>query len=147
MTLYLIRINEEIKRADHLLYVSLKYTRTVDVMRNVIERIINAYTLIIHALLEKAKAEIPTSPLMQCDNIRKAYKDDERIIEHTDFYLLLRKILKARMTKREEFRRHITMSAYIDPVNPTEVTPDNLKEYFFKIKDYIEYLEEEKLVS
>lgn len=152
MTQYLTKVQEEIKRADHLLYVSLKYTRTVDVMRNVIERIINAYAFINTALLEHAKEkgkipEVPASPIMKCDLLKQTYKEEERIVENTDFYLTLRKILKAKMTKREEYRRHITMTAFVDPANPTEVTPDNLKEYFYKIKDYLEYLEEAKLIS
>ncbi len=43
---------EEIKRADHLMYVSLKYTRTVDILKSIIERLINA---IPKNELEKAK--------------------------------------------------------------------------------------------
>lgn len=83
---YLIKIKEEIKRTDHLLYVSLKYTRTVDVMRNAIERLINAYTLISDALLEYAKrkkkiTDIPPSPIMRSALVKKAYSDDEKITE------------------------------------------------------------------
>ena len=32
---------QELKRVDHLFWVSLKYTRTVDVIKHVIERLIN----------------------------------------------------------------------------------------------------------
>ena len=35
---------EELKRVDHLFYVSLKYTRTADMMRHLIERLINAFS-------------------------------------------------------------------------------------------------------
>lgn len=38
---------EELKRVDHLIYVSLKYTRTVDVIRSVINRLIESYNAII----------------------------------------------------------------------------------------------------
>lgn len=149
---YLIKTKEEIKRMDHILYVSLKYTRTVDVMRNAIERLINAYSFIISGLLEYAKTkkkikEIPASPLMKCELVKKVFKDDERIVENTDFYLLLRKIIKAKMSKRQEYRRHITMTAHLEPGKDIEVTPDQLKEYFYKIKEYLEYLEEGKLIS
>ncbi len=30
---------QELKRADHLIYVTLKYTRTVDVIKNTIKRL------------------------------------------------------------------------------------------------------------
>jgi hypothetical protein len=46
---------EELKRADHLIYVSLKYTRTVDVIKSIIERLINAYDDAIITLLDKSK--------------------------------------------------------------------------------------------
>ena len=32
---------QELKRADHLLYVTLKYTRTVDVIKNTIKISVN----------------------------------------------------------------------------------------------------------
>ena len=32
---------EELKRIDHLIYVTLKYTRTVDVLLSVVERMVN----------------------------------------------------------------------------------------------------------
>ena len=39
---YLEDAKDELKRADHLVFISLKYTRTCDIIRNTIERIINA---------------------------------------------------------------------------------------------------------
>ena len=41
---------EEIKRVDHLVFVSLKYTRTVDVIKSVVDRIISALDFIFIAL-------------------------------------------------------------------------------------------------
>ena len=38
MSEYLVDSKQEINRADHLIYVSLKYTRTVDVIKSIIER-------------------------------------------------------------------------------------------------------------
>ena len=46
---------EEIKRADHLVYVSLKYTRTCDIMKNSIKRMISAYELMIKEYLDYLK--------------------------------------------------------------------------------------------
>ena len=46
---------EELKRADHLIYVSLKYTRTTDVIRSTIKRLISAYNYAILDLLEYSK--------------------------------------------------------------------------------------------
>ena len=48
---------EEIKRADHLLYISLKYTRTRDIVKNIIVRLIAAFDLAIMAILEDANSK------------------------------------------------------------------------------------------
>ena len=44
--------NNELKRADHMLYISLKYTRTCDVMQNIIKRLIAAFDFGIEAMLD-----------------------------------------------------------------------------------------------
>ena len=36
------KAKEELKRVDHLFFVSLKYTKTVDVIKSLIDRLINA---------------------------------------------------------------------------------------------------------
>jgi hypothetical protein len=41
-------------RVDHLIFVSLKYSRTVDVIKSVIKRLISTYEIAMKALLENA---------------------------------------------------------------------------------------------
>ena len=144
MSEYLDNAKEELKRADHLIYVSLKYTRTVDVLKNIIERLINAFDEGINALLEylKKKKKIKEQPkaiLVRCDLIKEKIKD-KKINDDLDFYLLLRKIDKAKFTKRLEYRRHVTMIADVDGTF-IEVNMDNLKENFKKAQDFIDYIE------
>jgi len=52
---YLLEAREELKRLEHIIYVSLKYTRTVDVIVNALTRMVSTFDLIIEAFLEKAK--------------------------------------------------------------------------------------------
>ena len=57
---------EELKRADHLIFVSLKYTRTCDIMKNAIKRMIVAYDLMMLDYLESKRKkqsmeEVPIS--------------------------------------------------------------------------------------
>ena len=47
----------ELRRADHLIYVSLKYTRTCDVIKNAIKRLLSAFDLMFVDYLEKMKYE------------------------------------------------------------------------------------------
>lgn len=109
---------EELKRADHLVYVSLKYTRTVDVLLNSLSRMIDAYELLISALLEHAKQEknlqsIPTSPLERGNIIKQLYPQQE-IQDNIDLFFLMRKIYRAPHEKEQEYRRHVSLITSID---------------------------------
>ncbi len=46
---------DELKRAEHLMYVSLKYTRTVDMIRHLVEKLISTFDYGVVSLLEYAK--------------------------------------------------------------------------------------------
>ncbi len=134
---------EEIKRADHLFYVSLKYTRTVDMMRNLIDRLISTFDYAILSLLEHAKEkkkikEIPSSPISKCESLRKIYPHTKK---YTDPYLLLRKLMKSPYTKREEYRRHVTMISQIGDKR-IETNIDTLKEDYDKITNFLSFVEE-----
>ena len=136
---------QELKRVDHLFWVSLKYTRTVDVIRNVIERLINCIGFGLEALLKYAKEKklitsIPTNAGLRCDLLKKTFPDNLELIDYINFYLMLRKLSKAEYTKREEFRRHVTMIATIDKGEVIEVDIDTLKEYYEKTKNFISFV-------
>lgn len=139
-------VKNEIKRVDHLFFVSLKYTRTVDIVRSIIERMINALDFGIDALLEQAKKnkkieKFPPSPKLKADLAKKLYSSDEKLIDFIDFYLLLRKIIKANYTRKEEYRRHVAMMSETEPGKYIEVNIDLLSEYYKKIKEFAEYLQ------
>ncbi len=145
MISYLAEVKEELKRVDHLLYVTLKYTRTADVLRNIIERVINAFEIGIGALLESKKAkkkiEIPSQPLKRCELAKELFPEDKELLSFIDFYLMLRRILKAPYQKREEYRRHLTMISEIAPQQFVEVSIDTIHEYYTKTKEWLAYLE------
>src|SRR3989339_825497 len=105
---------EEVKRVDHLVYVSLKYTRTVDVIRSVLGRIISTFDCAIDALLEHLKqkkmiAIIPTNPAVKLATLEKHFKDDQEMLNYLSFYGHVRKLIRAEYKAREEYRRHVTM--------------------------------------
>lgn len=138
------RAKKELGRADHLLYVSLKYTRTVDVIKSIIERLINAISCVNEAILLRAKKNgqvktIPELPRLRVDLIRQ-FIEDESIKQFQDLYILLRRLDKAEYDRALEFRRHVTMTAYVDD-KKIEVTIDIIEDYFNKTKEYIQYVE------
>jgi hypothetical protein len=130
MNEYLLEAREELKRLEHILYVSLKYSRTVDVITNALDRLVSIFDLIIEAHLEKAKKEgliesLPKSPALRGNILADIYSDDKEMQKYLTFYSFLKKILKLPFEKRQEFRRHVTR--IVDLGNATaEVKIDNL---------------------
>jgi len=139
---------QELKRVEHLFYVSLKYTRTADVIRNVIERMINSFMFGIDALLKHAKenklieGDIPPAPRAKSDLILSVYPEDLRLLKFVDFYTLLRDIRSAPYTKREEYRRHVTMTSELSPGKFIEVNIDVLSDYQKILQLFLEFVQE-----
>lgn len=140
---------EEIKRADHLIFVSLKYTRTVDVLKSIIERLINAFDASITAILEfavkKRKLDsIPSLLKQKFDILKSLYPENEDINSFCELYTVLRKISKAKFDSSQEYRRHVTMTAHFDN-DQVEVTIDIVTDYFEKTKEFVNLVE--KLIT
>ncbi len=138
------RARKELNRADHLYHVSLKYTRTVDVLKSVIERLINVIDTANEALLRKAKEEgtikeIPTLPRLRIEEINKLYPEDETVSNFSKFYKILRKVSKAEFTRAREFRRHVTMTASLDS-EKIEITIDIIGDYYKRTQEYLQYV-------
>ena len=137
---------EELKRADHLLFVSLKYTRTVDVIKNVLNRLVSVYekgvdTLLDLALEEKKLSKVPVAVNLKAKAVLEVYASRE-LESFINFYLMLRRINRSFFERREEYRRHVAMVVYLDDMNVVEIGTDELYEFFRKTTEFIELLEE-----
>ena len=135
------KAKEELKRVDHLIYVSLKYTRTCDIFKSIIERLINAIDFMLDAMLAKLESEgkigeIPKQAGLKCNALKENIKDG-KINEIMDYYLDLRKINRAPFTRAREFRRHVTMTCTVEGEN-VEVNIDSITGEFKKTKEYLE---------
>lgn len=133
---------EELKRADHLVFVSLKYTRTVDVIKSVIERLINAFEFGNLVLLEDAKKkglinDYPNSIGLKVELLMRLLSYEQQIIDHLNLFILLRKINKADFSRMEEYRRHVRMIATIDNGDVLEIKIDTVKEYYERTTHFI----------
>jgi hypothetical protein len=143
---YLEGAKEELKRVDHIIYVSLKYTRTVDIIRNALHRLVSAFELILEGLLSHSVdrlsgRDVPKSPRGKISLAEDIYGEDVEILRFLKFYSFLRDLVKAPYTRREEYRRHVTMIS--DLGNKTaEVDIDVLEDQFDKIaKSFLNYVE------
>ena len=135
---------EELKRADHQIYVSLKYVRTVDVIRNIIQRLDSAMEFGMVALLLRAKEEniikeIPQNPVQKAERVLKLYKDNPKIVESVDLFLLLRKIMRAEFVSKKEYRRNVTMIAKVE--NKTHfIDIDTVEAHYKKANEFYELI-------
>ena len=109
----------ELKRVDHLVFVSLKYTRTVDVLLNIINRMIDGYEEMWGALLQRLHnnnviEEIPEAPVPRAKLLEEHYMKHPEILENLQLYILLRKLHRSNPEREQEYRRHVAMRTVID---------------------------------
>ena len=133
-------IQEKIS-ADHLLYVSLKYTKTCDVIVNLILRWRKMIETSIDELLKHAKkkkkiALVPANPTQKIEEIRKLFKKDKNFIKVIDDYEMFRKIEELRKERIGEFRKNVTLKVMYrgEEVN---INLDQLKIYAEQLEKFI----------
>ena len=133
-------IQEKIS-ADHLLYVSLKYTKTCDVIINLllrwkkmIEKGVNG--ILKHAKKKKKIPSIPTNPVGQIETVRKLFKKDANFQEVIDMYEMFRKIEELRKERIGEFRKNVTLKVFYLG-EEISINLDKLKSYAEKLEKFI----------
>lgn len=109
-------IKEKIS-ADHLLYVSLKYTKTCDVIfnlllrwRKMIETVINR--ILIHAKKRKKISSVSSNPVGKIEQIRKVFKKDPEFLKVIDLYEMFRKLPELRTERIGEFRKNVNLKIF-----------------------------------
>ncbi len=131
---------DEYKRIDHLIHVTLKYTRTVDILRSVLMRIVSTIELMseevmVWAVQKKKIAKKPSVPLLCVQKLEEVFPNDETVKDIIDFYVKVKNITKSEFKKKEEFRKNVALVT-----KNCEINIEILKDYSEKTKRYINYL-------
>ncbi len=133
-------IQEKIS-ADHLLYVSLKYTKTCDVIlnlllrwRKMIETSINE--LLKHAKKKKKISSVSSNIVGKIEQIRKLFKKDKEFLEVIDMFEMLRKVEDLRKERIGEFRKNVTLKIFYRG-KEINVNLDQLKIYAELLEKFI----------
>jgi len=133
-------IKEKIS-ADHLLYVSLKYTKTCDVIMNLLlrwRRMIETSIegILYHAKVKKKISSIPSSPVGKIEEIKKLFKKDKEFLEVLEFYEMLRKLGELRTERIGEFRKNVALKVFYrgEEIN---INLDQLKKYAEMLEKFI----------
>ena len=140
------RIIKEKISADHLLYVSLKYTKTSEVIMNLILRwttmIEYAFErLLLHAKKKKLIKLIPLSPKPKLDLIRDTFKKEKIIIDTLDLYEMFRRIDQLQKESEGEFRKNVALKVTYRG-EMIRINLDKLKEYSLTLEKFINYLKQ-----
>tara|TARA_Y100000310_G_scaffold336920_2_gene422698 strand:- start:1075 stop:1530 length:456 start_codon:yes stop_codon:yes gene_type:complete len=135
-------IKEKIS-ADHLMYVSMKYTKTCDVMINLLKRWKIMMDYAFDGLLEKAKKKkkvkkIPTAPKLKLDLIKEIFKKEEDIMDAVKEYEMFKLIEILKNTKAGEFRKGVCLTV-IYKGEEIRIDLDKLKEYAEILERFINY--------
>ena len=136
-------IKEKIS-ADHLLYVSLKYTKTCDVIINLLLRWKNMVEKGIDLLVEKAKKQkkwkpIPDAPRAKLIQLKNVYSKNQEIMEALNLYELLRDIESLEKVRENEFRKGVNLRVnYKGQV--VNINLEKLKEYANLLERFISAL-------
>ena len=134
-------IQEKIS-ADHLLYVSLKYTKTCDVIMNLLLRWRKMIdTCLIH-LLKDAKRrgkvkEVSENAMGRIAEIKELLKKDQNSLDTIDFFMMLRKIESLKTERIGEFRKNVNLKV-IFRGKEININLEKLKEYAEMLEKFID---------
>lgn len=137
----LTEILKEKTSADHLMYVSLKYTKTCDVILNLIARWKSMMEMSFDALLQQKvdAGKIPFMPATPKERIlfmKKYFKKSEVFQETIPVYIFFKRIPELNKTRSGEFRKNVCLKI-IEPNGATEINMDKLKEYTELLEKFI----------
>ncbi len=136
-------IKEKIS-ADHLLYVSLKYTKTCDVIINLLLRWKMMIELGMDRLVQKAKKQkkwksVPDAPRAKLIQLKKIYAHHKDIHDTLELYELFRDIDQLEKVREHEFRKGVNLKVtYKGQI--ININLEQLKEYSQLLERFISAL-------
>lgn len=127
--------------ADHLLYVSLKYTKTCDVILNLLYRWTRMIETSFDGLLEQAVKKkkipkMPQNPVGKKEAIKKIFKNKKEVLEILELYEFFKKIKELRYERVGEFRKNVALKVMYKG-DEVVIDLEKLKEYADKLEKFI----------
>jgi hypothetical protein len=136
-------IKEKIS-ADHLLYVSLKYTKTCDVIINLLLRWKIMIEMAMDVLVERVKKEkkwkpVPDAPRAKLIQLKKVYATNKVVFDALSLYELFRDLERLDKVRENEFRKGVNLKVTYQGAQ-ININLDKLKEYADILERFISYL-------
>jgi len=139
------QIEKEMKAAQHLLYVSLKYTKTGDVILNLMHRWKQMIEHSVDSMLERAKKrklvkEIPVAPKLKVTLLAQILKKEPIVTETLQLYSFFRRINLLQHTKEHEFRKNVALRVVDENGNEIVIDVEKLKEWQALLENFIKFV-------
>ena len=135
-------IIKEKTSADHLLYVSLKYTKTCDVILNLLARWKSLIEISFDALIEKyielgKIKEQPLSPKQRIEFMRSFFKKMEVIQNVIPLYVFFKRVPDLQKSREGEFRKNVNLKVKT-PKETVCINLEKLTEYSAQVDFFIQ---------
>lgn len=134
-------IIKEKTSADHLLYVSLKYTKTCDVILNLLARWKSLIEISFDAILEKRVEDgkipaMPTNPKQRIEFIKRYFAKDATVQDVVPLYIFFKRVPDLSKTRSGEFRKNVNLKI-TEPRKVTDINMEKLGEYYEIVEKFI----------
>ena len=130
--------------AEHLFFVSLKYTKTGDVILNLIKKWEEIIDLCVDMLIKVVKKKrkmkiIPSAPRAKEILVRNSFRNP-LIKKVMDMHFLFRKMPNLEKIRDHEFRKNVTVKV-IDAGKEININMDKLKEWKINIDIFLKFVQ------
>jgi hypothetical protein len=135
-------IIKEKTSADHLMYVSLKYTKTCDVILNLLARWKSLIEISFDAILEKGckDSTIPcmhATPKERIEFMRKYFVKDSAIQAVIPLYIFFKRVPDLKKVRSGEFRKNVNLKIELAPNKSVDINMEKLGEYYNIIEAFM----------
>jgi hypothetical protein len=124
------------------MYVSLKYTKTCDVILNLLARWKSLIETSFDAILEKRceEGKIPcmyATPKERIEFMKKYFAKDEAIQKVIPLYIFFKRIPDLPKTRSGEFRKNVNLKVKAGPTKVVDINMEMLGGYYDTVEAFI----------
>lgn len=129
----------ELKRAEHSIYVSLRYARNVEIIEGIIERLIYSYESIFNALyyfkLEESNIEEKDTIKERIDLVLDLMEDDN-LKQASTFYEFIKHLKNQNNLIENRYRRYFGIIYFLEDSFVYMLDIDQMKEWLDLLKKH-----------
>jgi hypothetical protein len=134
-------IIKEKTSADHLMFVSLKYTKTCDVMMNLLARWKSLIERSFDAILEKRCEEgkiscMHATPKQRIEFVKKYFAEDKVIQDVVPLYIFFKRVPDLATCRIGEFRKNVCLKVKM-PNRDVDINMEKLSEYYDTVEHFM----------